>query len=58
MQVKAVQVAAHGPSSNMKLVDLTIGQPGPGEVLIRHKACGLNYIDVYQRTGLYPCPCR
>lgn len=38
----------------MKLVDLPVGQPGLGEIRIRHKAIGLNYIDVYQRTGLYP----
>jgi NADPH2:quinone reductase len=37
-------------------VDLPVGQPGPGEISIRHKAIGLNYIDVYQRTGLYPFP--
>jgi NADPH:quinone reductase len=33
--------------------DLPVGEPGPGQVRIRHKACGLNFIDVYQRTGLY-----
>jgi NADPH:quinone reductase len=33
-----------------------VGQPGPGEVRIRHKAVGLNYIDVYQRSGVYPFP--
>jgi NADPH2:quinone reductase len=38
----------------MQLVDLPVGDPGPGEVRIRHHACGLNFIDVYQRTGLYP----
>ena len=32
--------------------------PGPGEALVRHAAIGLNYIDVYHRTGLYPAPCR
>ncbi len=32
------------------------GQPGPGEVLLRHEAVGLNFIDVYHRTGLYPLP--
>jgi NADPH2:quinone reductase len=31
-----------------------VGEPGPGEIRIRHEACGLNFIDVYQRTGLYP----
>lgn len=35
---------------------MTVGEPGPGEIRIRHKAVGLNFIDVYQRTGLYPFP--
>jgi len=51
-----VQIAQHGGPEAMKLVDLPVGQPGPGEIRIRHKAIGLNYIDVYQRTGLYPFP--
>jgi NADPH2:quinone reductase len=51
-----VQIAQHGGPEEMKLVDLPVGQPGPGEIRIRHKAIGLNYIDVYQRTGLYPFP--
>ena len=38
------------------LVDVNVGEPGPGEIRIRHKAVGLNFIDVYQRTGLYPLP--
>ena len=33
---------------------MQVGEPGPGEIRIRHKAVGLNYIDVYQRSGLYP----
>jgi len=49
-----VQIAQHGGPEAMKLVDLPVGQPGLGEIRIRHKAIGLNYIDVYQRTGLYP----
>jgi NADPH2:quinone reductase len=35
------------------LVDVPWASPGPGEIRIRHHACGLNFIDVYQRTGLY-----
>ena len=35
----------------MHLVDLPVGEPGPGEIRIRHHACGLNFIDVYQRSG-------
>ena len=40
----------------MKLVELPVGEPGPGEIRIRHHACGLNFIDVYQRSGVYALP--
>ena len=40
----------------LKMVDVSVGEPGPGEIRIRHQAVGLNFIDVYQRTGLYPLP--
>ena len=52
--VKAVIIERHGGPEELKLVDLPVGEPGPGEILIEHKAIGLNYIDVYQRMGLYP----
>jgi NADPH2:quinone reductase len=52
----AVQIARPGGPEEMKLVDLPVGDPGPGQVRIRHHAIGLNFIDVYQRTGLYPLP--
>jgi NADPH2:quinone reductase len=51
---KAVQISEFGGPEVMRLVDLPVGEPGPGEIRIRHQACGLNYIDVYHRTGLYP----
>jgi NADPH2:quinone reductase len=50
---KAVRIAQHGGPEELKLVDVSVGEPGPGEIRIRHKAVGLNYIDVYQRSGLY-----
>lgn len=53
MAKTAIIEAAGGPE-NFKIVDLPVGDPGPGEVRIAHKACGLNFIDVYQRSGLYP----
>ncbi len=53
---RAIQITAFGGPEQMKLVDLPVGDPGPGEVRIRHHACGLNFIDVYQRTGLYSNP--
>ena len=52
----AIQVAAFGGPENLQRVDLEVGDPAAGEIRIRHHACGLNYIDVYQRTGLYPNP--
>ena len=51
---QAIQISQFGGPEVMHLVDVTVGEPGPGEVRIRHQAIGLNYIDVYQRTGLYP----
>jgi len=53
---KAIQIQQYGGPEVMRLVDLEVGAPGPGEIRIRHHACGLNYIDVYQRTGLYANP--
>ena len=50
----AVQIKQPGGPEQMELVEVAVGEPGPGEVRIRHKAVGLNYIDVYQRSGLYP----
>ena len=51
-----IQIQQYGGPEAMQLVDLPVGQPGPGEVRIRHHAIGLNFIDVYQRTGLYKNP--
>ncbi|RTL34512.1 MAG: quinone oxidoreductase [Burkholderiales bacterium] len=56
MTEKAVVIEAPGGAEQLKLVDVTVGEPGPGEIRIRHAACGLNYIDVYQRNGTYALP--
>ncbi len=53
---KAIQIQQPGGPEQMRLVDVEVGEPGAGEIRIRHHACGLNYIDVYHRTGLYPLP--
>lgn len=53
---RAVRIDQPGGPEQMKLVEVTVGDPGPGEVRIRHHAIGLNFIDVYQRTGLYALP--
>ncbi len=53
---KAINIFKHGGPEVMEYVDVDVGAPGPGEVRIRHAACGLNFVDVYFRTGLYPQP--
>jgi NADPH2:quinone reductase len=53
---KTIRIDKHGGPEVLHLVELPVGEPGPGELRIRHHACGLNFIDVYQRTGLYPNP--
>jgi len=52
----AVQIRQPGGPEELQIVDVPVGEPGPGEVRIRHHAVGLNFIDVYHRTGLYPLP--
>lgn len=52
----SIQIAAVGGPAVLQLVDAAIAPPGPGEVLIRQTAIGLNFIDTYHRTGLYPVP--
>ncbi len=51
---KAIRIEATGGPEVMKYVDVDLAPPGPQEVQVRHHAIGLNYIDVYFRTGLYP----
>ncbi len=46
---------AGGPEM-LELERIEIPKPGPGEIMVRHEAIGLNFIDVYHRTGLYPLP--
>ena len=53
---KAIRIFKTGGPDVMEYVDVEVGEPGPGEARVRHHACGLNYIDVYFRTGLYPQP--
>lgn len=52
--VKAIRIHEPGGPEKMIWEDVAVGDPGPGEARVRHTAVGLNYIDVYQRTGLYP----
>ena len=53
---KAIRIEQTGGPEVMKYVDVEVGAPGPGEVQVRHHAVGLNFIDIYFRSGLYPTP--
>lgn len=55
-QVKAIQVNQHGGPEVLNLVTVTVPAPAENEITIRQKAVGLNFIDIYCRTGLYPNP--
>jgi len=54
--VKAIRIEEFGGPEKMQLVETQVGEPGPGQIRIRHHACGLNFIDIYQRDGVYPLP--
>jgi NADPH2:quinone reductase len=54
--VKAIRMHQHGGPEVLRWEEVDPGPPGPGEALVRHEAVGLNYIDVYHRSGLYPLP--
>ncbi len=53
---KAIRIHAYGGPEVMKWEDVPTPEPGPGEALLKQEAAGLNYIDVYFRTGLYKAP--
>ena len=52
----AIVLSETGGPENLRWQEVTVGEPGPGQVRLRHTAIGLNFIDVYHRTGLYPLP--
>ncbi len=52
--VKAIRFERAGGPEVLQWVDVEVGEPGPGEVRVKHHAVGLNFIDVYFRTGQYP----
>lgn len=54
--VHAIRVHATGGPEVLSWEEVDIGEPGPGQIRLRQHAVGLNYIDVYHRTGLYPQP--
>ncbi|MCC7485529.1 MAG: quinone oxidoreductase [Burkholderiales bacterium] len=50
----AIRIHEHGGPDKLKWEEITVGDPGPGQVRVRTTAVGLNFIDTYQRSGLYP----
>ncbi|GAA5334147.1 MULTISPECIES: quinone oxidoreductase family protein [Thermus] len=54
--MRAIRVHEVGGPEVLRLEDLPLPEPGPGEVLVRLEAIGVNYIDTYKRKGLYPMP--
>ncbi|NGO50235.1 quinone oxidoreductase family protein [Allomesorhizobium camelthorni] len=53
---KAIKIQANGGPEVMAYEENDPGRPGPGQVLVRHTAIGLNFLDVYYRSGVYPAP--
>jgi NADPH2:quinone reductase len=54
--MRAIGIERTGGPEVLRAMDIDAGAPGPGEVRIRHHACGVNFIDTYHRSGLYPLP--
>ena len=52
--MKAIQISKNGGPEVLELKDISLEKPKTDEVTIEHKAIGLNYIDTYHRSGLYP----
>lgn len=55
-QARTVVIEAQGGPEVMQVVDREVPPPGPGQVTVEHRAAGLNFIDIYQRSGTYPMP--
>jgi len=52
----AIRIHKPGGPEVLQWEEISVGDPGPGQIRLRHSAVGLNFIDVYHRTGLYPTP--
>ncbi len=52
--VRAIRISRTGGPEVLQWEEVAVGEPGPGQVRLRHTAIGINYIDTYHRTGLYP----
>ena len=56
MKQRVIELTDFGVEENMKLVEAGIPSPGPGQIVVKNIAIGLNYLDTYFRSGLYPWP--
>jgi len=54
--MKAIRIHSHGGLEVLQLEDIPVPVPGAGQALVRIEAAGVNFIDIYYRTGLYPAP--
>ena len=52
--MKAIEISKNGGPEVLEIKDIKLSKPGEDEVTIEHRAIGLNYIDTYHRSGLYP----
>jgi NADPH:quinone reductase len=53
---RAIRIHQTGGPEVLRLEEVPVGEPGPGEARVRHTAVGINFVDIYHRTGLYPLP--
>ena len=56
MSIEAIRIHETGGPGVLRLDTLDLPDPGPGQIRIRHTAIGVNFIDTYHRSGLYPLP--
>src|ERR1700693_4059840 len=56
MKCKAIVVHEIGGPEVLKFEDVEVPPPGPGQALVRHRAVGVNFVDIYVRSGVYPAP--
>src|SRR5271169_3384180 len=56
MKCKAIVVHQIGGPEVLHFEDVEVPEPGPGQALVRHRAIGLNFVDIYFRSGVYPAP--
>ncbi len=52
--MRAIRFSRAGGPEVLELVEVETPEPKPGQILVRHQAVGINFIDTYQRSGLYP----